>query len=137
MPPPSAVGVPHTTSRLDLEIVMSYAEDSTVASHQAPSGGTRWLRFAALPIVVHFGPLNLIGYAVPILMMVSGLMLWSAPHPRMFYAVLILLLALGSWITSNLGGFILGMLLGLGAMSATWSAQRRGHGVTSTASEAG
>lgn len=82
---------------------------------------------APLPVVVHFGAIGMIGFAVPILMMVSALMLWFAPQPRIFYAILILLLALGSWITSNLGGFILGMFAALvgGALALNWSAEAK------------
>jgi hypothetical protein len=82
---------------------------------------------APLPVVVHFGIVNLIGFAVPILMILCGLMLWFAPHPRAFYASLILLLSLASWLTSNLGGFIIGMLIGLvgGSLALSWSPDKR------------
>jgi hypothetical protein len=82
---------------------------------------------APLPIIIHFGTLTLLGFAVPILMMLSALMLWIAPHPRLFYASLILLLSLTSWILSNLGGFILGMVLGIvgGALALTWTSEPR------------
>ena len=78
---------------------------------------------APLPVAIHFGFQNLMGFAVPILMILSGLMLWFAPHPRAFYAILILLTSLASWLTSNLGGFIIGMLLGLfgGSLALAWS----------------
>ena len=78
---------------------------------------------APLPVVLHFGLVSLIGFAVPIVMILCGVMLWFAPHPRAFYASLILLLSLASWLTSNLGGFILGMLLGLvgGSLALSWS----------------
>lgn len=85
---------------------------------------------APLPIVIHFGTLTLLGFAVPILMMLCALMLWIAPHPRLFYASLILLLSLTSWILSNLGGFVLGLLLGIvgGALALTWTSEpRRGR----------
>jgi hypothetical protein len=82
---------------------------------------------APLPIIIHFGTLTLLGFAVPILMMLCALMLWIAPHPRLFYASLILLLSLTSWILSNLGGFILGMVLGIlgGALALTWTSEPR------------
>jgi hypothetical protein len=82
---------------------------------------------APLPVVIHFGIVNLIGFAVPILIILCGLMLWFAPHPRAFYASLILLLALASWITSNLGGFFIGMLIALvgGSLALSWSPNKR------------
>jgi hypothetical protein len=78
-------------------------------------------------VVVHFGIVGLIGFAVPILMILCGMMLWFAPHPRAFYASLILLLSLASWLTSNLGGFFLGMLVGLvgGSLALSWSPTKR------------
>lgn len=88
-------------------------------------GGTEILLLVSAPLkaVIHFGITNLIGFAVPILMILCGLMLWFAPAPRAFYAILILLSSLASWITSNLGGFLLGMLLGLvgGSLALAWS----------------
>jgi Family of unknown function (DUF6114) len=82
---------------------------------------------APLPIVIHIGLTGLAGFAVPVLMILCGLMLWFAPQPRIFYASLILLLSLASWITSNLGGFIVGMLVGLvgGALAFTWTTAPR------------
>lgn len=88
--------------------------------------GGLWIllvEIAPFRVVVHIGPVGLIGYAVPILMVLCGILLWFAPHPRAFYASLILLLSLGSWVTSNLGGFIIGMILGLvgGSLALTWT----------------
>jgi hypothetical protein len=78
---------------------------------------------APLPVAIHFGFRNLMGFAVPILMILCGLMLWFAPAPRAFYAILIILTSLASWLTSNLGGFFLGMLLGIlgGSLALSWS----------------
>jgi hypothetical protein len=88
-------------------------------------GGTEILLAisAPLPVVIHFGVSNLIGFALPILMILCGLMLWFAPHPRAFYAMLILLSSLATWLTSNFGGFFLGMLLGIigGSLALSWS----------------
>ena len=72
---------------------------------------------------IHFGVVNLIGDAVPIVIILCGLMLWFAPQPRAFYASLILLLSLASFLTSNLGGFVLGMLVGLvgGSLALSWT----------------
>jgi hypothetical protein len=88
-------------------------------------GGTEILLAisAPLPVVIHFGVSNLIGFALPILIILCGLMLWFAPHPRAFYAMLILLSSLATWLTSNFGGFFLGMLLGIigGSLALSWS----------------
>jgi len=82
---------------------------------------------APLGVVIHVGAAGLVGYAVPVVMMLCGLLLWFSPAPKAFYAALILLLSLASWLTSNLGGFILGMTLGIvgGALALTWSTAPR------------
>jgi hypothetical protein len=58
-------------------------------------------------------------------MMLCGILLLFTPQPRAFYASLVLLASLASWITSNLGGFIIGMLIGLtgGALALSWTTQ--------------
>jgi Family of unknown function (DUF6114) len=82
---------------------------------------------APISIVVHIGLQGLAGYLVPALLLLCGLLLLVNPVQRTFYAVLAILLALGSWITSNLGGFFVGMVLGLigGSLAFAWE-QREG-----------
>jgi len=81
-----------------------------------------------LPVVVHLGPTGLAGIGLPVLMVLCGILLWLAPGPRVLYAMLVLLASLGTWITSNLGGFFVGMLQGLvgGALALTWTTAPRG-----------
>ncbi len=68
---------------------------------------------APLPVILHIGMQGLAGYLVPVMLMVCGLLLILNPAQRIFYSIVAVLLTLGSWITSNLGGFFLGLLLGL------------------------
>ena len=68
---------------------------------------------APLHVVVHLGVEGLAGEAVPVLLAVCGLLLIFAPEQRLFYSIVAMLLTVASWITSNLGGFILGLILGL------------------------
>ena len=77
---------------------------------------------ASLPLVIHIGLHGLASYLVPVLLLVCGLLLWFHPPLRTLYSVLAILLALGSWITSNLGGFFAGMLLCLigGSLAFAW-----------------
>jgi hypothetical protein len=79
--------------------------------------------------VIHIGLQGLAGYLIPVVMVLCGLLLLFHPLQRVFYSVLAVLLALGSWITSNLGGFFVGMLLGLvgGSLAFAWQ-QRDEHG---------
>lgn len=77
---------------------------------------------APFGLVVHFGVYGLAGYAVPGLLALLGAMIVFDPTHRTFYSVFAVLTALGSWLTSNLGGFIIGMLLGLvgGSLAFGW-----------------
>jgi Family of unknown function (DUF6114) len=82
---------------------------------------------APLPLVIHVGLQGLAGYLVPVLLLLCGLLLLLHPVQRTFYSILAVVLALGSWITSNLGGFIAGLLLGVvgGALAFAWQPRGR------------
>jgi uncharacterized protein DUF6114 len=77
---------------------------------------------APLPLIVHIGVQGLAGYLVPAVLVLCGVLLWFNPGQRTFYSLLSVLLALSSWITSNLGGFFVGMLLGVlgGSLAFAW-----------------
>jgi len=45
-------------------------------------------------------------------MVLCGLLTLFNPAQRLFYSLTGILLSLGTWLTSNLGGFFLGLLLG-------------------------
>ncbi|MER7771820.1 DUF6114 domain-containing protein [Kitasatospora sp. NPDC096140] len=68
---------------------------------------------APLPVVLHIGMQGLAGYLVPAVMVLCGLLILFNPAQRLFYSILAVLASLGSWVTSNLGGFLIGMLLGV------------------------
>jgi len=74
-------------------------------------------------IVIHIGIQGLAGYLIPVMMLLCGVLLWFNPAQRTFYSLLSIVLALGSWITSNLGGFFIGMMLGIvgGALAVAWA----------------
>ncbi|MFG2966472.1 MULTISPECIES: DUF6114 domain-containing protein [unclassified Streptomyces] len=67
---------------------------------------------APLPVILHIGMQGLAGYLLPALMIVCGVLTVFNPAQRLFYSVLGILLSLGTWLTSNLGGFMVGLLLG-------------------------
>ena len=56
------------------------------------------------------------------LMALMALVMWFQPHLRVIAGVSTILFALASFLTSNLGGFLLGMLLGLvgGSLAVAW-----------------
>jgi hypothetical protein len=78
---------------------------------------------APLRIVTHIGIQGLAGYLIPTFMLLCGALLWLNPIDRIIYSLLALFLALGSWITSNLGGFFVGMVVGVvgGALAFAWT----------------
>jgi len=75
-----------------------------------------------LPVVVHLGMLGLAGILAPMIVILCGVLLWINPAQHIFYSIIAALLTLVSWVTSNLGGFFLGLLLGLvgAALSFAW-----------------
>jgi hypothetical protein len=77
---------------------------------------------APLGVVVHFGLYGLAGYLVPAMLALLGFLIVFDPAHRTFYALLSVLAALGTWLTSNLGGFVIGMLLGVlgGSLAFGW-----------------
>jgi hypothetical protein len=77
---------------------------------------------APVAVVVHLGAQGLAGYVVPVVLVLCALLLWFNPAQRIFYSILAVLAALASFITSNLGGFVLGMLLGIvgGSLAFAW-----------------
>ena len=71
------------------------------------------LLHGAIKLVIYIGIGGVFGVLIGILLITCGLLLWFTPAHRTFYAVAGVVLAMLSFITSNLGGFFLGMLLGI------------------------
>ncbi|MFJ9539961.1 DUF6114 domain-containing protein [Streptomyces sp. NPDC101225] len=67
---------------------------------------------ASLKVVMHIGMQGLAGYLLPVVMLLCGLLTLFSPSQRVFYSIIGVLTSLGTWITSNLGGFFVGLLLG-------------------------
>ncbi len=82
---------------------------------------------AALPLIIHIGLQGFAAYVVPIVLVLTGLLLLFHPVQRTFYSLLAIILALGSWVTSNLGGFFLGMLIGVigGSLAFAWQPRQQ------------
>ncbi|MGW5427008.1 DUF6114 domain-containing protein [Streptomyces sp. NPDC004059] len=68
---------------------------------------------ASLKVVMHIGMQGVAGYLLPTLMALLGLLILFNPAQRLFYSITGVLLSLGTWVTSNLGGFLIGLLLGV------------------------
>lgn len=78
---------------------------------------------APLPLVVHQGMAGVASWLIGALLVTAGVLMWAQPAQRSFYGVLAVLLSLASFLTSNFGGFFVGLLLGLvgGALGFAWS----------------
>lgn len=81
---------------------------------------------APLPVVLHVGMQGMVGYLVPVLLLLCGVLLLLNPAQRLFYSTIAAVFALASWATSNLGGFVLGLILGLvgSALAFAWTPHR-------------
>jgi hypothetical protein len=82
--------------------------------------------WAPLPVVLHVGLQNSLGYLIPIVIVLGGLLVVFNPAQRAFVAVVTAVLGLATWLTSNLGGFVIGMILTLvgSAMAFAWRPRR-------------
>lgn len=114
------------------------------SASRAPHGFRRWRRtrpfwggvfavlggvelvaipLAPMPLVVHQGLAGVASWLIGALLVTAGALMWLQPAQRSFYGILAVLLSLASFLTSNFGGFLVGMLLGLlgGALGFAWS----------------
>ncbi|WP_329085987.1 DUF6114 domain-containing protein [Actinomadura citrea] len=122
----------------------------TPPAPRAPHGFRRWRRtrpfwggvfavlggvelvaipLAPMPLVVHQGMAGVASWLIGALLVTAGALLWFQPAQRSFYGILAVLLSLASFLTSNFGGFLVGMLLGVlgGALGFAWSPAPDGH----------
>ena len=67
----------------------------------------------SLKVAMHIGMQGMTGYLLPVMMLLCGLLILFSPGQRLFYSIVGILCTLGSWLTSNLGGFFIGLLLGI------------------------
>lgn len=77
---------------------------------------------SAYKVMLQAGNVVWEGILVGALIVVLGLFLWFQPAMRHFFGVLVVVLSLVSFITSDIGGFIIGMTLSMtgGSMGFAW-----------------
>ncbi|MFE1841521.1 DUF6114 domain-containing protein [Streptomyces sviceus] len=68
---------------------------------------------ASVKVVLHVGMQGVAGYLLPTLMVLLGLLILFSPDQRLFYSITGVLISMGTWVTSNMGGFMVGLLLGV------------------------
>ena len=80
------------------------------------------LLHGAIKLVIYIGIGGVFGVLIGLLLITAGLLLWISPAHKTFYAITGVILAVLSFIASNLGGFFLGMLLGIigGGLAFAW-----------------
>jgi hypothetical protein len=96
------------------------------------AGGIEILLLPLSPVadMVLLGVAGMSGALIGVLLVVTGLFVWFSPPNRTLSGVLTLVFSLASFVVSNLGGLIVGMVLGLvgGALTLAWTPDRSQRG---------
>lgn len=76
---------------------------------------------------VKMGPTGFLAWLIPAILFTCGLLLWLSPAQRIFYAVVAAVTAVYSLIGVNLGGFFVGLVLGMvgSALGFAWVPVKR------------
>lgn len=74
-------------------------------------------------VKIVFSPQEFLGWVIPLMLLLCGLLMLLTPGQRIFYGVLAAAIAVGGLIGLNFGGFVVGMVLGMvgGALGASWA----------------
>jgi uncharacterized protein DUF6114 len=77
-------------------------------------------------VKIHIGPTGFLSYVLPLVLVAAAILCLFSPAQRLFYGVIGICAALYSFIGLNLGGLLLGMLLGIlgGALVIAWGPPR-------------
>jgi hypothetical protein len=75
-----------------------------------------------IKLVIYIGIGGVFGVLIGVLLIAAGVVLWVNPTHRVFYGIAGIVLGIISFPASNLGGFVLGMLLAIigGALAFAW-----------------
>ena len=95
-------------------------------------GGIEILLLPLSPVadMVLLGVAGISGALIGVLLVITGMFVWFSPPNRTLAGVLTLVFSLASFVVSNLGGLIVGMVLGLvgGALTLAWTPDKRASG---------
>jgi hypothetical protein len=77
-------------------------------------------------LTFQMGPTGFLSWLIPTILVACGMLLWFSPQQRMFYSIVAAVTAVFSLIGVNLGGFFIGMLLGMvgSALGFAWVPKR-------------
>jgi len=97
--------------------------------------GTTKVSLAGLTL--QMGPTGFLSWLIPTILVTCGLLMWLSPAQRIFYAVVGAVTAVYSLIGVNLGGFFIGMLLGMvgSALGFAWVPVKKSAAVAPAAGE--
>ncbi|WP_117673130.1 DUF6114 domain-containing protein [Micromonospora sp. MW-13] len=78
-------------------------------------------------LTFQMGPTGFLSWLIPVILVACGMLMWFTPQQRMFYAIVGAVTAVFSLIGVNLGGFFIGLLLGMvgSALGFAWVPSRR------------
>ncbi|MEU0551289.1 DUF6114 domain-containing protein [Micromonospora sp. NPDC005979] len=97
--------------------------------------GTTKVSLAGLTL--QMGPTGFLSWLIPTILVTCGLLMWLSPAQRIFYAIVGAVTAVYSLIGVNLGGFFIGMLLGMvgSALGFAWVPVKKSAAVAPAAEE--
>jgi hypothetical protein len=83
----------------------------------------------SMGLILHIGTGGVLGILIGAILVACALLLWFNPAQRIFYSIVAVLLAISALVASNLGGFLIGTLLGMvgGSMGFAWTPGRGGR----------
>jgi Family of unknown function (DUF6114) len=83
----------------------------------------------SLGLIMHIGTGGVLGILIGALLIVCAFLLWFQPQHRVFYSIVAVLLAIAALVASNLGGFIVGTVLGVlgGSLGFAWTPAGEGE----------
>jgi len=67
----------------------------------------------SMGVILHIGIGGISGILIGAILIALGLLLWYQPAQRLFYSIVAVLLAIAALVASNLGGFLIGTVLGI------------------------
>lgn len=100
-------------------------------------GGLVIISYPLGPLVdmMAVGSAALTGVAIGLILVTGGLFFWFAPHQRLFISIVLMICSVLSLVASNLGGFLIGMVLGMVGSSMAFGWKPAGERSTGTMPE--
>jgi hypothetical protein len=83
----------------------------------------------SLGLIMHIGTGGVLGILIGALLIACAFLLWFQPQHRVFYSIAAVLLAIAALVASNLGGFVVGTVLGVlgGSLGFAWTPAAAGE----------